>query len=979
MNLQNSKELSYEDGLKQYNDGNLNKAIGHYRKSIELACDQAPVDQLFVFEKSIELAQIYLESNQPQGVLSYASLAYKIYQSDTSGVLSANESADFLELLGNLTFYLEQFDKSSICYSGAESLYLDFNNRNLAKAKKLLSKARQGEILISIKEIQSIPGMDGLNIETKNKARKYLADIMVLTSQYQEALNTYQIIFNELKQNDKISTYWLLETLFNMATANFELGNYGIAMNQYKQVVSEIEHNKFPGSDRLKMQTLLMIAKISIFISDTKEAIRLLDSVDEHSLFEPDRIYFQLIRAQIELHDLNSDHGSSQHYLDLISGYRIGKITNDKETAILILQSNIHFRNGEIHSSIEILKNLICYYQNTRDVYQIIIYKLHLCQVLLFPGTDDQKSEILSHIEDVEALISNEAVEVFIIITQIQIAKLFCSLGEYSRSWKTLHLIFRHEWHLIRSYAISCDKEQVYFQDIINLLLNITLVTSDHLNEKKIELQEHYLNLYIRLKSLFIVNNGVFRGLIKKTDLPKTDLILRYYQKLKELNSRTFNKSDDYHKIKMEVNSLENIIKTDTDYFSSIRHIIDFEWRDISGKLEADEAAISFFRYERMKDTLSDQSGYSVFFILKYSKHPELIILDITDEFLKEVLPFNLLRNFESGGSFYLDVEIPILGNLAVLYERIFKPLEVALKGIQRIYFTVDGLLNYVPFGALMNEENRYLTDKFELIQLQNLRDIKGPEQAKVMDSIAIFGGIDFGTFYEEPDGKITGDDNSLSKVSQIPKATYENKEISELFRGKEYPKYMSDHLDLTTFRNTCMEKKPSCIHILTHGFFFNDEQKNYSFEDVYQYNTADIRSHSNPLLRSGIFTSDYNNFLSNTKVKTNEKGVITSYDISRLELEDIYLVTIHACESALGAVRSGETYGLARAFRIAGVKCVILTLWKIQYTGFYISFYSHLLENNGKNLRVAFDAAVNDIRKELPNPYWWSGFVLIE
>jgi CHAT domain-containing protein len=89
--------------------------------------------------------------------------------------------------------------------------------------------------------------------------------------------------------------------------------------------------------------------------------------------------------------------------------------------------------------------------------------------------------------------------------------------------------------------------------------------------------------------------------------------------------------------------------------------------------------------------------------------------------------------------------------------------------------------------------------------------------------------------------------------------------------------------------------------------------------------------------------------------------------------------VTIHACESALGAVRSGETYGLARAFRMAGVQHVILTLWKVQYTRFYIHFYRHLLEENSTNVRRAFKAAINDLRKELPNPYWWSGFVLIE
>jgi tetratricopeptide (TPR) repeat protein len=89
MNLQDPKQANYEEGLEEYNSGNLAKAIEQYRKSIELAYNDIPMDQLFVFEKSIELAQIYLESNQPQNVLPYASQAFNIFQSNRSEVFSS--------------------------------------------------------------------------------------------------------------------------------------------------------------------------------------------------------------------------------------------------------------------------------------------------------------------------------------------------------------------------------------------------------------------------------------------------------------------------------------------------------------------------------------------------------------------------------------------------------------------------------------------------------------------------------------------------------------------------------------------------------------------------------------------------------------------------------------------------------------------------------------------------------------------------
>jgi tetratricopeptide (TPR) repeat protein len=454
MNLPDSKNTCYEEGLKQYNNGNLAKAISHYRKSIDLAYLEKAVDQLFIFEKSIELAQICLEANLFHDVLQFVNQAFGIYNNNKPRIITSKESADFLELLGNLTFYLEHFNKAAICYSDAESLYLDLNNKNLAKAKKSMAQARLGNISTAIKELQSVITLEGLNIETKNKARKYLADIMVLTSQYQEALNCYQMIFSELEQKYEITTYWLLETLFNMATANFELGNYGISLNQYKQLVTGLDQNKFPGSVRLKIQTFLMIAKISIIIMDTPEAVRLLDSVDEQSLPDNDKLYYQLIRAQIELEDLNSEQAGNHKYIDLISGCKIGEISNDKDAEILTLQSSIHLRDGEILSATNILNKLISYYQSTHDVYQVIIYKLKLCHLLLLTGTDYHKAVILSHIIDVELLISNEEAEVFVVMTQIQISKLYCRLQEYSQAYKTLHLIYLQQWHLVRKYAM---------------------------------------------------------------------------------------------------------------------------------------------------------------------------------------------------------------------------------------------------------------------------------------------------------------------------------------------------------------------------------------------------------------------------------------------------------------------------------------------------------------------------------------------
>ena len=95
--------------------------------------------------------------------------------------------------------------------------------------------------------------------------------------------------------------------------------------------------------------------------------------------------------------------------------------------------------------------------------------------------------------------------------------------------------------------------------------------------------------------------------------------------------------------------------------------------------------------------------------------------------------------------------------------------------------------------------------------------------------------------------------------------------------------------------------------------------------------------------------------------------------------MDNTLLVTLHACETALGAVRNGDSYGLARAFKMAGVKYVILTLWKIRHTEFYLVFYRHLVGSATFDVRQAFNSALTEMRELYPNPYYWGGFVLIE
>lgn len=110
------------------------------------------------------------------------------------------------------------------------------------------------------------------------------------------------------------------------------------------------------------------------------------------------------------------------------------------------------------------------------------------------------------------------------------------------------------------------------------------------------------------------------------------------------------------------------------------------------------------------------------------------------------------------------------------------------------------------------------------------------------------------------------------------------------------------------------------------------------------------------------------------------EDGVVTAYEISQLNFSNIELVVLSACETGLGDVKATEgVFGLQRAFKLAGVKKLIVSLWKVpdkETAELMQLLFTHLL--SGKTIEDAFAAAQAIMRKKYP-PYYWAAFVLIE
>jgi CHAT domain-containing protein len=92
-----------------------------------------------------------------------------------------------------------------------------------------------------------------------------------------------------------------------------------------------------------------------------------------------------------------------------------------------------------------------------------------------------------------------------------------------------------------------------------------------------------------------------------------------------------------------------------------------------------------------------------------------------------------------------------------------------------------------------------------------------------------------------------------------------------------------------------------------------------------------------------------------------------------------------------LGEIKNGEgVYGLQRAFKVAGAKSIIMSLWKVDDEAtqeLMVSFYKHWLGEavgegrqtaNGNSKRSAFLKAQKELKAKYPNPYYWGAFVMV-
>lgn len=541
---------------------------------------------------------------------------------------------------------------------------------------------------------------------------------------------------------------------------------------------------------------------------------------------------------------------------------------------------------------------------------------------------------------------------------------------------------------LSKNLPLLSEKEKIIFMERVNYRMNVfnSFVVKEF--EKHPALIDELYNNQLFVKSkildlilcgkLFTVENkheGLFA--LWKQYVNDREKLMYYYQ-------TGYSNESETKKLENIINTLEKELNKSSIIFTETQKKL--KWIDIHKQLSDTEAVVEMVSFNYYHKDWTDSIYYAALILTQETKdHPKLVFLKNGNNL--DSTSFMHYQQYLTNPKQREDKDWES-------YQNYWAAIDYAIGDKKIVYVSPDGVYNKINIETLITPDGKYLSDKKEIRIINSSRELLQPKDSvkiKLQNALLV-GNPNFNnTATDTIDAlayQINSNDISLYTTRSLEKADISplpatEKEITTISNLLKHYKYTTT----TLIGNDAQEseikkaKSPSIIHIATHGYFDQDLKNPFNEKSI---GTNADRVTENPMLRSGLLLAGSAQTIKgkfNPK-KGTENGILTAYEVQNMNLENTELVVLSACETGLGEIQNGEgVYGLQRAFRIAGAKTIIMSLWKVDDEATQLlmtTFYEKWL--SGKTKREAFKDAQNVLKNSLRynHPYYWGAFVMI-
>lgn len=313
------------------------------------------------------------------------------------------------------------------------------------------------------------------------------------------------------------------------------------------------------------------------------------------------------------------------------------------------------------------------------------------------------------------------------------------------------------------------------------------------------------------------------------------------------------------------------------------------------------------------------------------------------------------------------------------LYNLVWRKLIGSHHGAETrtVYFSSAGLLNTLGIEYVVSSDGRRMDERFNMHRVTATYMVGDKDYDNVKytkHNVVMFGDVDMNAckkYFSELSPILPNTGLEISKIHK------ENRRKADwyIFRHKDATEKIFKRLNM---------QNVNILHVASHSYFWDADKADANGDmpfinsKVYdKYSMGAVSEEDNILSRTGILMSD----MGDDGVYD---GVLTAAEISCMYMEDLDLVVLSACNTASGEISGEGTLGLQYAFKKAGAKSILMTLWDVDDEATQIlmtEFYRALFSGGTKH--DALKQAQECLRKYnggiYASPYYWAAFVLLE
>ncbi len=395
-------------------------------------------------------------------------------------------------------------------------------------------------------------------------------------------------------------------------------------------------------------------------------------------------------------------------------------------------------------------------------------------------------------------------------------------------------------------------------------------------------------------------------------------------------------------------------------------------WKDISLALKEDEIAIEITDCVVLFPQDSVYSQLMALIVTKNCASPICVKLGNYYEIADE------LRLLFSGDALNINDVYSTPNN--TIYQLLWMKLEKHLLGMKTVYISTNTLLSFVNVGALMAPDGERVSDKYNVRMVSSTAEIINGLGGEQYTNAVLFGGGSFGNQYTADENLYAEVIRAISDRGDFKELTGTIEEVNAIYdelrkRNVQTQRYIGADATERNFR-LLNGAANQIIHIATHCFSITDMENSKFLSQLMAIDTRE-----SAMIGTGFILANANvSWNKSAYYKPLEDGILLSEDISRLNLNGCDLLVLSGCQSGKGKVDKDGVYGLQRAFKRAGVKSMLLSLWNVDDNvtkEFMVSFYKSLMLTNNKY--TAYTHAQNEIRSKYSNPYYWAAFIMLD